>query len=306
MKKKAVCHRAQRGMTLIELLVGIAIGLMVVAVAGGALMVSRGVSGTVSDASNINQQAAYAMRTIGLQLRQTGSLRLNLNSSGANAMNAATAPVAFEKKSEGSSNPLFDFDLSQPGSQLMGTNNSLTTRFQRDFDPVDPNKFKLYATDASTLARNCVGGPSDDASQPSASHQLIQSVFAIDGNNQLTCSGNGAVPAQPIIDHVANFQLRYLVQTASGSALGNPTVEYVNAAAVTNWGQVQAVEVCLVLYGNETIGLPAGSSYTDCDGTTQIDMTTLSGSDSQRRNRMHKVFRNVFQLRSQGLLGSVL
>ncbi|MFO1265272.1 MAG: prepilin-type N-terminal cleavage/methylation domain-containing protein, partial [Rhodoferax sp.] len=36
---------SQRGVTLIELMVGIAIGLLVIAVAMGALMVSRGVSG---------------------------------------------------------------------------------------------------------------------------------------------------------------------------------------------------------------------------------------------------------------------
>ena len=54
-------------MTLVELLIGIAIGLLVVAVATGALMVSRGVTGSVSDASNIQQQAAYAMRLIGGQ-----------------------------------------------------------------------------------------------------------------------------------------------------------------------------------------------------------------------------------------------
>ena len=69
----------QSGVTLIELMVGIAIGLMVVAVAMGALMVSRSVSGTVSDASDIQQQAAYAMRVIGAQVRQAGSLRINLD-----------------------------------------------------------------------------------------------------------------------------------------------------------------------------------------------------------------------------------
>ena len=53
-------------------MVGIAIGLLVVAVAMGALMVSRGISGTVSDASAIQQQGAYAMRTLGMQLRQGG------------------------------------------------------------------------------------------------------------------------------------------------------------------------------------------------------------------------------------------
>ena len=69
----------QRGLSLLELMVGIAIGLLVVAVAMSALMVSRGVSGTVSDASTIQQQAAYAMRSIGMQLRQSGSLFLNFS-----------------------------------------------------------------------------------------------------------------------------------------------------------------------------------------------------------------------------------
>ena len=55
MKNLIVSPRMQRGVTLIELMVGIAIGLLTIAVAMGALMVSRGVSGTVSDASEIQQ-----------------------------------------------------------------------------------------------------------------------------------------------------------------------------------------------------------------------------------------------------------
>lgn len=291
-------------MTLIELLVGIAIGLMVVAVAGGALMVSRGVSGTVSDASAINQQAAYAMRVIGGQLRQTGSLYLNPNPGNANAVNAPAAPVAFERsaKSPGAGN---DFDLSAANAQqiISGTttpSTTLTIGFQRYADPV------FTSASAVPMARNCLGGPQD-----SSTDQRVESVFRLDTtDNELECGGNG-VPAttppnnfQPIIGQVANFQLRYLVQSANTpTTLGNPTVQYVQAASVTNWGEVQAVEVCLVLYGAEPIDLPPGSSYTDCDGSTSVDMTTLTGV---RRNRMHKVYRNVFQLRSQGLLGSVL
>ena len=294
-------------MTLIELLVGITIGLMVVAVAGGALMVSRGVSGTVSDASAINQQAAYAMRVIGGQLRQTGSLYLNPNPGNANAVNAPAAPVAFERsaKSSGSGN---DFDLSagQVKTIVYGTDPTATTGatltigFQRYADPV------FTSATAVPMARNCLGGPQD-----SSTDQRVESVFRLDTTaNELECGGN-SVPTstppnnfQPIIGQVANFQLRYLVQSANTpTTLGNPTVQYVQAASVTNWGEVQAVEVCLVLYGAEPVDLPAGSSYTDCDGATSVDMTTLTGA---RRNRMHKVYRNVFQLRSQGLLGSVL
>lgn len=59
----------QRGMTLIELMVGLAIGLLTISVALGALMVSRGVSGTVTDASQLQQQASYAFRVMGQQIR---------------------------------------------------------------------------------------------------------------------------------------------------------------------------------------------------------------------------------------------
>src|SRR5690606_38077148 len=84
----------QRGVTLIELLVGITIGLLTIAVAMGALMVSRGVSGTVSDSALIQQQASYAFRVIGQQLRQAGSVKLKL--SAAKMIEDETPPLAGE------------------------------------------------------------------------------------------------------------------------------------------------------------------------------------------------------------------
>jgi type IV pilus assembly protein PilW len=276
-------------------MVGIAIGLLVIAVATSALMVSRGVSGTVSDASEIQQQAAYALRVIGGQLRQAGSLRVNLNSTNAVANNELLAPVAFEKKADGSSDTAYDFNLDQPTTLFNGTDSTLTVGFQRYADPV------FSDADAQTIARNCLGGPgglASDATGP-GSFKLVQSVFRLDTtDNELECTGNGNV--QPIIKNVANFQVRYLRQVtqAPDTLAGNPLVQYMDAASITNWGQVQGVEVCLVIYGNEPIDLPSGSTYRDCSGAA-VDMTTLTGA---RAKRMHLVFRNVFQLRSQGLV----
>lgn len=279
-------------MTLIELMVGIAIGLMVVAVATGALMVSRGVTGTVSDASNIQQQAAYAMRVIGAQVRQAASLYLNPNPSNSATGSDPLTPVAFEKKTGDNNDPNVAFNLDNKTSLIYGTDSTLTTGFRRYKDRVftnaDPN------ADPVTLALNCLGGPADTGTP--SDYPTVQSVFDLT-NGELRCSGNSAAP-QAIVQNVANLQMRYLVQDATTS-LGTPTVRRVAAAADTNWGQVQGVEVCLVLYGNEPIDMPAGSSYTDCDGTTSVDMTALTGV---RRNRMHLVFHNVFQLRSQGVL----
>lgn len=295
---------AQRGVTLIELMVGITIGLVVVAVASSALMFSRTISGTVSDASDIQQQAAYAMRVIDLQLRQAGSLHLNLQPGTATAADPYLAPVAFEAGVLPGSNPPFD-SFTPATDTLSGTTSpaTVTVGYQRYTEPM------FTSATPQALSRNCLGGPADTSTD-----QRLQSTFWLSSKNELRCAGNQSVSAppldtegQPVVQNVANFQVRYLLQDNT-STPGTPTIKSVDASGVANWGQVQAVEVCLVLYGTEAIDLPAGSSYTDCDGTTTVDMTALPVDTAtvKRRNRMHLVFRNVLQLRSQGLIGSVL
>src|SRR5574344_3153321 len=83
----------QAGLTLIELMIGLAVGLLVVAVATVSLLGSRSVTGAVSDISGIQQQAAYVMRTFGTQLRQAGSLYLDLglDADGEGEITSATA-----------------------------------------------------------------------------------------------------------------------------------------------------------------------------------------------------------------------
>lgn len=298
--------RHQRGITLVELMVGVAIGLMVVAVAGGALMVSRSTSGTVSDASQLQQQAGYAFRVIGQQLRQSGSLYLNLNAT----KNASTdidryaLPVAFEAKATSSE---AGRTFSPATDTINGTDTTLTLGYRRYKEPVYPLSDTSLAT--QSLSRDCQGGPQDLDTTDNNSFMRISSAFALNANN-LVCTGTSGT-TQPVIGNVANFRIRYLRMTDIAS--GAPKIQYVNAAGVgTNWGQITGVEVCLVLYGTERINLTT-ASYTDCDGTTSVnytsaDATDMSGSaiGADRAQRLHMVFRSVYQLRSQGLIGNVL
>lgn len=299
---------AQRGVTLVELMVGIAIGLLVVAVATSALMVSRGISGTVSDASGLHQQAAHAMRVIGQQVRQAGSLYLNLNPTGAATTDPA-APVALEVVSPGadasgntSFNPTKDTLATQ---QTSDGRTILGVGYRRYPEP-------LFDGTTISLARNCIG----EQGGAGTNDKRIESIFMLDNDGNLRCGDNPnskpslgftslpTSPGQTIIRNVANFRVRYLVQNLA--TLGAPQINYVEAASfnTSDLARVQGVEICLVLYGDERINLPAGSEYTDCDGS-RVDMTAAA-LPANRRNRMHLMFRNVFQLRSQGLVGSVL
>ena len=267
--------KTQLGLTLMELMIGLAIGLLVVAVATAALMGTRSVTGTVSDISGIQQQAAYVMRTFGTQLRQAGSLYLDLglDADGTGDIDSATT-----------------FQLRSSTEQAITENEdgAVTVRFTGYEEPT--------FADNGPIARNCLGAPGDI---PAGTTETIESIFTLKGDDyELHCGGNSAT-AQPIASKVAQFQVRYLVQ----SEKANPTTLYANADDVNNnWNQVQGVEVCLVLFGTERIDMPTDdpdlTSYTDCDGT-RVDMTALTGN---RTNRMHYVFRNVFQLRSQGLI----
>ena len=254
----------QAGLTLIELMIGLAVGLLAVAVATVSLLGSRSVTGAVSDISGIQEQAAYVMRTFGTQLRQAGSLYLDLGLD-ADGDGEITSATAFQLR--GSTD-----------TAIAENNGSVTIRFTGYEEPTFAN--------AGPISRNCLGAP---GSIPAGTTTSIESIFTLNGTD-LRCND------QPIAQNVAAFQVRYLLQ---GTDQDDPTMLYTNSAGVADWNRVQGVEVCLVLFGTERIDLPEGASYTGCDGSTAVNITTLA---APRTNRMHYVFRNVFQLRSQGLI----
>lgn len=283
----------QHGVTLLELMVGLAIGLLVVAVATGALMLSRGISGSISDASNIQQQGAYTLRVIGQQLRQAGSLYLNpdpQNNASTDPLNAVIFETNATARNGGNS-----FDQTDT---ITGNASSLTTGFRRYADKV----FLTDNTDSiDVLARNCVGAPAYKKNATVNTDERVESIFAFDATKgSLQCSGNGA-NAQPITQNVAQFQVNYLVQTTASGTIQHIKGSDMPIPTDATWQRVQGVQVCLVLYGSELIDMPAGSTYTNCDGEA-VDITTLT--DAKRKNRMHLLFRNTFQLRSQGLLSN--
>ena len=245
----------------------------------------------MSDASSIQQQGAFAMRTIGLQLRQTGSLRLNLNPGIVRAAAPYLAPAAFETKAG-------QFDPTTPTGILEGKDSPGATEFKLDVRYSSYTE-PLFVGGTQSQARDCLGANPDP--------NLLESKFSLRVNPvtnvpELVCASAGSIAAQPLVQNVANCQVRYLLQDNT-STPGSSTLKSVDAAGVgVDWAKVQGVDVCLVLYGTERIDLPTGSNYTDCDGAA-VDMSTLTGA---RARRMHVTFRNTFQLRSQGLIGSVL
>lgn len=262
----------QRGLSLVELMVGVTIGMFVVAIAIAGLMVMRGTTGTVSESTTLQQQAAYAFRVIGAQLRQAGSIELNLN-----LLNTPPSPAlsVTEALSEVSFDPENLFN--RANDTVSGTeipSPQLTVGYQNTREYL----FGSGGLTPGTPLRDCIGNTA------ASTTPVVASAFALVGG-ELRC---GADPAssQPVIDNVVDFQVRYLVQSDARTI--SPSVQRLTASSVNNWSQVFAVEVCLDLQGVEFVD-SAGANYSNCSGVA-----------APLNNRLHQVFRNVFHLRSQG------
>jgi len=283
---RIVCkvRRQQDGVTLVELMVGIAIGLLVIAVAMGALMASRGITSTVSDATSLQRQAAYAFRVMGQQIKQAGSLELSLDpnditGAAASSTNAAMVPVAFDPPDPAGARPAFD----RSTSTVVGADSpvSLTVGYQNYVEMTTSS-----ATDPTSLLRDCLGqNPAIGSGGSLATTPVISSQFQRNTTtNELTCIGSGAAGAQAIIGNVTDFQVRYITQ-----APNTTTMQYQSSAsAIGDWSSVYAVDVCIELTGSETTTTDSGATYKNCSGTS-----TAYG------NRLKMVFHNVFQIRSQ-------
>ena len=316
-------HQRQHGVTLIELMVGITIGLLTIAVAMGALMVSRGVSGTVTDASQMQQQASHAFRVLGQQLRQAGSMQLDL------AVNKAAGEAIFaEDMVAFTPNPKIysaNFNVAPEIPAVLGNDNPAKNEYKLSLAYQNYQEENFPAGVNLSFFRDCLGAggnPPSPPANPSVVPPIIQSKFVLDkAENELHCAGLNDKPQpdnqQPIIKNVADFQVRYLIQSSDTATAGLPTIQYVNAAGVPDyaeisgpkdWGTVFGVEVCLVLYGDERVDMLGNSTYTGCDVDVDgkridVNMGAAGTLPADRKNRLHMAFRSVYQLRSQGRTG---
>ena len=224
----------------------------------------------------MQQQAAYAFRIFGRQIRQASSIKLNLayGTPGATTFDAAD-PVAFETSFDRKAKSVVGID--SPGAGEYTLSLGYQNYKEKVFNEADPK----------SLLRDCLG---EQTSATAINNRFVLSKVAGAASGDLNCAtSNGG---QALISKVSDFQVRYLVQDASTAA---PTVTYASAAtAGANWPSVFGVEVCLELISDEVVP-SAGATYRDCSWTAGT-------AEKERGDRLRMVFRNTYQIRSQNAL----
>ncbi|QNP47325.1 prepilin-type N-terminal cleavage/methylation domain-containing protein [Diaphorobacter aerolatus] len=279
---------AERGMSLVELMVGLALGLLVIAMALVLLQTSQSISTTVAESTNLRQDANVAMRIMGQQIRQAGSIALNLQPLiGSNLETAALRPVIFEPILN-AGEPAKSVDSFIPGISSPAISKSMGDALRIDYE----NFIESLIADSSrpawdSVLRDCLG---QNKSNRLLSPTISSAFFLRDGN--LMCTGVAGTP-QPIIANVKDFAVRLLLKTSSSAREGTPQFQYSSPKDVNanpqRWRDVQAVEVCMELESPRIKMPDVENQYQQCDGKMQV-----------RHGRLVLVARQLFHIRSSG------
>lgn len=262
----------QRGLTLIELMVGITIGLLVVLAAVGSLAFTQITSTVVSDSSRLQQKADNIFRNIGFHLVQAGAIELSPSAADAAVVTFSSAYPGFKNTVTGAT---VDASVKQIYS-IHGVNGDGSA------NSTAPDILRVSYQDTGT-SRDCLGN------RPTVTGVNVDSQFSVTGTD-LMCLGATNASAQSIADGVEDFQVTYGIQTGD---IGNwqyrfyRADEMLGAGFTPNWANIQAVEICIQITGDNQGNPQPGLVTTGCRGQT----VTNDG-------KLRRVFRRTFALRN--------
>lgn len=260
-------HR-QSGLSLIELMVGITIGLLVVLAAIGSLVATQVTSTATGDSSRLQQKADAVFRNLAFHLTQAGAIVLEVPPSAENP-----AALVFSSKYTG-------FDRAITGAPL----GQIFSIHGIDGAANAPDTLRVSYQDNGTV-RDCLGN------RPTAAtvNIRVDNTFYVNGAD-LMCLGASAAAAQSIADGVEDFQVTYGVLT---DATGTKQYQFYRADQMLaspltpNWTSIQAVSICLQLIG-DTLGNPQPG----------LVMTGCRGQNIASDGALRRVFQRTFALRN--------
>lgn len=292
--------RDQQGMTLIELLISLVLGLSLIAGISSLFLQMQRNNQTQRALSYMMEDGRYALEIMQKELRYAGGLRSKQSSTGsADQIFVALNPLVANLM--GAAAP-FGFAMGeyvQGDTTAAPANDSVMIRYQL----IDANDLKPGSGGNSSSP--CTQNVSLDAGEDPATSVHVVTVYFTVTNNNLTCIAQRSTIAAGVVTCVKNCTLTdtpaELINNVAKLAISygvdsDPTVNkaanyYVNAATVpaASWKQVQSARVSLVLRSTET-NLVQGTAV-----DYKIDGTSVTPTD----NRLYRTFSTTLAFRNQ-------
>jgi type IV pilus assembly protein PilW len=252
----------QRGLSLLELLIAMALGVLLVAGIGTIYIGSNQTYRVQENSARLQETGRFALEVIGRSLRQAGAAA-NMTANLTAATTQCVAPTC----------------VAVNGANGVGAaSDTLTVQF---YAGLDENNVGAWG------GRDCTGGFAN-------ADTLVTNAIALAGTD-LRCTGSVG-GAQPLISDIEDLQVLYGVDN-DGSADQSADF-YTPAPTAAQWPNVVNARVC-VLARSVNIGLVGTAQrYLNCGGalgtSTGVAAFTTAGD-----SRLRRTFVATFNLRNR-------
>jgi type IV pilus assembly protein PilW len=322
--KRAGSRPAQRGLTLVELLVAITINLAIVIAAVYLYLGTRESQRTIDQVSEANEVGVFALRALGRDVVNAGFYPA-VSSEGNENVLAAYSNITAAPGLPGYATGIFgceatNFNLvTGTCGTTAGSDELVVAYFTNDaFGEAGGQRKDCNGNDVGTAPVNTSRVGTGAATLPPAKPLLVANHYrlgpatavVVDGQTasvrSLECRGNaaGSTDYLPMISNIEQFQVTYGVFATSDRSVKQfynaadvallPTLT-IDGKTLSPWARVAAVRICVLsqTYGgpsriNDTAG--ALRTYQDCEGTVKTPALTERST--------HKLYSQVFGLRN--------
>lgn len=297
-----VSAQQQRGWTLVELMVGTAVGLLILAGIFQIYTAAKHSYDVQTRIAEIQDVGRFAIDLLSQDIRQAGYWGLlNINLAGSDgvlvgAVNTETCASTDTNWGRVVVNKIFGLNDTSAGYGCIGTDrlrgDILTVRYA---DPVaipSAGSFtptRLYIRTAPFQGAIAQGQPQNVTDPRNSDHALVAHAYFVAGSGTtVSCGGNSVMPPalarkilssngtplkQSLVNGVEHLQFQYGVDTDTAGRV----VRYVDANNVANWRQVVAVRIWVLVRAT----CPE-SGYINT-GTYSLGDQAYSPNDSYRR-----------------------
>ena len=298
---------SQKGYTLVELMVSLAVGVMVMGAAAAAYLSISESQRSLTEKSYAAESARFAMETLGREIQNAGFYPINEVTSTSPLTPQSAVPIGnfttgSESNTETSPEHLRSPVFGCSSKKIDATKTTSVCVAHTSYSPAvdadtlvasyytDDNfgKDRGNNTDCARATPAAVSGSNGKLFFISNSYTLTPVTLKLEGNTiktfGLACAGS-ASPVNnyvPLITGIEQLRLSYLVQSET-------TAQFKTADSVlaTEWNKVIAVKVCLVARSLQNVRLQASNySFKDCSDATQ---TFANGIERKRYTQIFAV-----------------
>jgi type IV pilus assembly protein PilW len=295
----------QRGRTLLELLISMAVGLVILGALIAIYLSTHASARQAAAVSRLNEDASVVLNLLGTQLRMAGFSPPRVHMvPGAAMVDGVLVSVP---------------DRNFIGAGIRGCDHGFANHTTDEFEDLvcadEPSGAAAFAVrfegqhpdDIASVAllppnTDCLnqGIDTDTIGALGAPYRLVESRFLVrvgpaSGTPELACAGKGAksFAAYPLMQFVEDMSIAYGV---ADDGVGRQVKNYLDARQIDDsggtvdqrWSRVVTVDLCILMRSADPDPAGAGS-YVDCKGKSKLSTDGL----------IRRAYRSVFALRNR-------